>query len=111
MSGANRNEPAFPWLDVESAVNGGSGMTLRDWFATGVDKDEYGDLIYRNLSRDAMAEMVGEPHPGDPEAKQTREERVTAQIDRMLWEMKVRAAIRYRFADAMLAEREKGGEA
>lgn len=27
------NPPVFPWLDVESATNGGSGMSLRDWFA------------------------------------------------------------------------------
>lgn len=27
------NPPAFPWIDVQSAVDGGSGMSLRDWFA------------------------------------------------------------------------------
>lgn len=33
MTQTPENPPAFPWLVVESATNGGSGMDLRDWFA------------------------------------------------------------------------------
>lgn len=32
MMDAN-NPPAFPWAQQEFTLNGGSGMTLRDWFA------------------------------------------------------------------------------
>lgn len=80
--------------DKYAASNSDLGMTLRDWFATGVDKDEYGDVIYRNASRALMEELAG-PKPEDA-------------LVRLDWELRFRAAIRFRMADAMIAAR-KGG--
>jgi len=70
------------------------GMTLRDYFATVVDKDEYGELLYKHVTHDMAVSLAG-PKPA------------SKGIDELDWHMKVRAAIRYRMADAMIAERSK----
>lgn len=83
------------------------GMSLRDWFATSVDKDEYGDLLYRNASRLAMEALAG-PAPVEPGDRATDNERVTYQLAKIDWELRFRAAIRYRMADAMLRAKAEG---
>lgn len=70
---------------------------LRDEFAMIADRDEFGDLFYRNISRDLAAKLVGRPHPGSDGAK----------IDILKWDIDVRARLRFMFADAMLEARGK----
>jgi hypothetical protein len=101
------NPPAFPRSYV---ADGHNGMNLRDYFATAIDKDEYGDLLYRNASRVLMEALAG-PAPQAPSngGKNVSLDDVAAhQLAKLDWELRFRAAIRYRLADAMLLAR-KGG--
>ena len=106
----NNGGPAFPGshtgkygVPVRS-----DGMTLRDYFATAVDKDEYGDLLYKNLSRSAQEVLAGCAYPEKPnQSRQTPGALVAWQIETAQWEMRSRAALRYMMADAMLADREQ----
>ena len=105
--------PAFPQFDVVAGERDGhgdvidayttatGGMSLRDWFATSVDKDEYGELIYRNASQ-AMKELIAGKCPDEPTLAS---ERPAWQLLKLDWDLRVRAAIRYRMADAMLEAR------
>lgn len=88
------------------AVSGqGQGMTMRDAFAMSMDRDEYGDLSFRYLSREAKEILAG-PRPEKPADNAPRAERVEWQLTEAAWEMRVRAAIRFIYADAMIAARE-----
>jgi hypothetical protein len=98
MSAINWGGPAFPVADLMRS----DGMSLRDWFAACIDKDEYGDLVYRHMSLAAQEMLVGLPQPAEPKSAA---DRAKWQISKMQWEMRVRAAIRYELADAMLAAR------
>lgn len=80
-------------------------MTLRDWFATVVDKDEYGDILYRNMSGELKDVLAG-PAPIEPTNNDT-ESRSAYRLECLKRELRVRAAVRYLMADAMLAERNK----
>ena len=82
------------------------GMTLRDYFASTMDRDEYGELSFRHLSNDAREILVGEKKPKPVNEGKDRSERVQLQIQHVSWELKVRAAIRFIWADAMLKARE-----
>lgn len=104
--------PAFPITpDNEPRMNGmgGRGMTLRDWFATVADHDELSDIAFRRISRSA-GEVLAGPYPNEPR-NGTVSERVRWQLDCAAWDCRVRAAIRYQFADAMLKAREVSHEA
>lgn len=90
---------ANPLITVDTSAQ----KTLRDEFAMGIDKDEYGDLCYRHVSRELGAKLVGRPHPEEP-AK--GEDRMAYQLEKMKWDMALRAAVRFMFADALLAARE-----
>lgn len=82
------NPSAFPACN-EANVNGTMGMTLRDWFA--------GQFLSRGSSDDDT--------PLDLPINYTEEDRVEAL--RKHWSYVAQAA--YISADAMLAERSKGG--
>lgn len=69
--------------------------TLRDEFALIADRDEFGDLFYRNMSRTLGEKVVGRPHPGSD----------APQMDVLQWDIDVRARLRFMFADAMLEAR------
>ncbi len=84
------------------------GMTLRDWFATTIDKDEYGDIISRNLPRETAELLAGAypTNPGDGQRMQPEKtERMRYRLDCLAWEFRVRAELRYMMADAMLVAR------
>ena len=92
---------AFPTTDGQW-----EGMTLRDYFATIVDKDEYGDLVARNLTRESAETLAG-PYPAEPGRSPSPQERIDFRLACLSWEFRVRSALRYMMADAMLAERAK----
>ena len=93
MSKINNGGPAFPVAVPTEFQFAEAGMTLRDWFAANVD----------GLSEDASPEycesLVGRPLPEG------------FAHDAMQWWAEADAAFRYLKADAMLAERAKGGDA
>jgi hypothetical protein len=104
MNKIDDGESAFPRPDWNGSWAGSyvcKGMSLRDWFATSVDKDEYGELIYRNASQ-AMKELIAGKCPDEPTLAS---ERPAWQLLKLDWDLRVRAAIRYRMADAMLEAR------
>lgn len=83
-------------------------IELRDYFATSIDKDEYGDIIFRNLSRRASEILAGYPRPEEPTEAQCRlvpDLRSNWQIKCAEWEFAWRAALRFKYADAMLNAR------
>lgn len=102
---------AFPrtvqrWND--SLDHSVQGMSLRDCFATCIDKDEYGDIIYKHLSMRASEVLAGAPRPEEPtdaEKCADPDANVKYQISKVAWEFKWRAVLRYMMADAMLAAR------
>ena len=109
----SRFEAAFPRPAVGSELVGEQdGMSLRDWFATTIDKDEYGDIISRNLPRETAEHLAG-PYPKEPanptdfSRPATPEQRIRWRLDCLAWEFRVRAALRYMMADAMIEARSK----
>lgn len=102
--------PAFPQNDLSAynmgpeGIGDGMGMSLRDWFAANMDRDEYGDQSFRHLSLNAK-ELLAGPRPEKPEDRAPREDRVAWQLAEMKWELRVRAAVRFIYADAMIVAR------
>lgn len=94
--------PAFAHGNPEQG--GDPGMSLRDWFASQMDRDEYGELAFNGLSQASKCLLAG-PKPERPRDSASSEDRVAWQMADLEWELKVRAAVRYRYADAMLAAR------
>jgi len=90
MSGLKDGGPAFPYVQMSEAtgqpINGcfNGGMTLRDWFA--------GQALVGILANERMCENATD------EAERTRTDIAKAY-----------AIVAHSMADAMLAEREKGG--
>lgn len=103
MTDINTGGAAFPCEGgSDSGLFADPGMTLRDYFATTVDKDEYGDLVYRHLSEKAKGILAGYSRPSEP----GNDLRAQWMIDCIKWEMAWRSALRFMMADAMLAARE-----
>lgn len=102
--------PAFPTTPEHTMRlngEGGKGMTLRDFFATKIDRDEYGDILFHHMSRDAEEALLADKHPAEPIPSATSAERAAYRLAVVDWALRIRAALRYRMADAMLLERDK----
>lgn len=89
--------PAFPhdlFIDENGHVTakGTDGMSLRDWFAGNVDADSIA-TICNKADREKLTGLT-EPPMSDG-------------ISYLRYNMAVEAAVRYIYADAMLAAREK----
>lgn len=90
MTETDDGGPAFPHVAHENTVGVVEGATLRDFFAAHVSGDcEVGGI-------ENAARIMGEAIPTEIEDI----------IDLML---RLQARLRYRYADAMLAERERAG--
>ena len=113
MSEKDNGGPAFPSCNYDSGavpVLWGSGMSLRDWFAATIryDRDIMEDIS--ECDDQDLIENFGSPEekdeyfefvcPGFPQKWKNIELRAKL-------EARARARIRYREADAMLAERAK----
>lgn len=79
------------------------GMSLRDYFAAKADEDP---LAYACLSRIAKETIVGREHPAEPRDQAPQDQIAAYQIDRFKWEADLRAILKYRMADSMLAARQ-----
>lgn len=98
-----KNTPAYPVTAGQRVYS--TGMTLRDAYAMSMDRDEYGDQAFRQLSVNAK-ELLAGPRPHELVDNARREERIAWQLAEMKWELAVRAAIRFAYADAMIVARE-----
>ena len=97
--------PAFP--QPSAFLN--SGMSLRDYFAIHANNQELADISYRTLSRLAQEQIVGRSYPDEP--RESGKTRALWQLEVFEFELELLAKLRFMMADAMLAEREKGGAA
>lgn len=81
--------PAFPAPEWEPDIAFSGGMTLRDWFATFSPHPSTADI-----AREQLFDKQRNPYnePGKPRIRSADE---------------IACALRYRYADNMLAEREK----
>lgn len=96
----NNGGPAFP---ASSAFF--KGMTLRDYFAVKapLSQECIGSIAYQ---------IVGRKAPEWTEFMETNKDaRIAYQWEKLKYEMELDAALRFMWADAMLAAREKGGAA
>lgn len=100
--GVPANPPAFPFVEPPTECNVNTGMTLRDYFATKAAADEISSISYHHLSVTAQEEITGLKYP-------RREDGPGLHIERAKFHMAVTAALRFMFADAMLAARGTGG--
>lgn len=82
-----KNEPAFP---IKNDFDVHKGMTLRDYFAIHAPEPS-NDKVAQEQERDRMRN----PHNDGPPKPKIRSE------------YEIRTELRYRYAAAMLAEREK----
>lgn len=73
--------------------------TLRDEFAMIADRDEFGDLAHRGVSRALAEELLGRTYPDEGSPTRRR--------DMLQWEIDLRARLRFMFADAMMEARAK----
>lgn len=99
MSKINDGGPAFPASPGHPDTVGvefDRGMSLRDWFAGRADPRQHNQTL--GLSEANAEALNGTRMPLRP-------------VARLQWWAAARAAWRYMEADAMLAERAKGGDA
>ena len=85
------------------------GISRRDWFAAQMDKDEYGEIAYKNLSVASKEALVGRERPPEPNRNTVSKEAYSEyRIEVVRFELAVQAKLRFMFADAMIdASKEK----
>lgn len=85
------------------------GMSLRDYFATNLPFDEFGQTSYSRLSRDAQELLVGRKYPEEPPKHVSgmygNKSLAEFKLEEARFLCDVNAALRYMAADAMLARR------
>ena len=79
--------------------------TLRDYFATAITPDEVDD-IEADLSRSIQETLARAKAPEPPSRALTIDESIANRLAELDFKLSVNAAIRFRFADAMLKARQ-----